>query len=1007
MNSSTSSSLSPQSIAVVDSAIADIDGLLQGVTVDHVVTLDSQQDGITQIAQILSQHTHLESVHIFAHGDSGSLQLGNSVLNTTTLGQYTSELEQWGTALQDSGDILVYGCNVGAGSDGLAFVQTLSQATGADIAASDDLTGQGGDWSLEVLTGSIEATDGVDTSQLQTFDGTLNLVTNGSFEADELSGTFASIPGWTAASPGDTIEVQRVGSFLVFDGNARVELDSSANGSMVQAIDTEAGATYTLSFAYSPRPQRAADTNGIEVYWNGQLLDTIAEDGTNLGVGVLDWNIQSYQVDATGTSTELEFRAVGISDGFGGLLDAVSVEEAAGPPPDTSIQFIDVTALAGVSYTGESHGAAWGDVNGDGFVDLWTTNHNSLPTLYLNQGDGTFEEDTTFSPVTSTDTHGPAFADFDNDGDKDLIVVTGSDFGQGTDENQLYVNDNGVFSDRAIELGVDDGFARGRTPLWFDYDNDGKLDLILSSLFRNDGQGLPTVFRQTDNGFEDVKDETGFNIIGSRYSLLSDLDRDGQMEVLVSGLDSNFNNGLTIFDTRNPTFTNVTSSFLPATLRAEDMVIADFNGDLRPDVFTTRDGRRSGVVQPEPGLTDLFLRAISTEQGVQFSASEAEVFFDFFFTFELPLTDIFIGSSGINPTSRRFTLSATDSNNQGIGDSSNPGLYIGYDQTTDEWQVILSADTNFRRLVGSISTAGTLSNLTPIGFDPNETPLTEQLFINTPQGFVDQSQAAGITLNPTGGESIAAGDFDNDKDIDVYIVGREVVGNRPNTLYENQGDGTFVEVMSAGGAAGTDLGIGESVVVADYDGDGFLDLFTLNGKEPRPFDLDGQNQLFRNVGNDNNWIQLDLEGSVSNRDGIGAQVYVTSGGVTQLREQNGGIHKHAQNHTRLHFGLAGDTVIDEIRIVWPSGIEQVLTNVDINQILAITEPNDGPGPDTEAPTASLTTAGDVTTAGATAYEFTVTYSDNEAIAHPHPRRHRYPSHRTRWLYPNRYLGQRR
>lgn len=980
MNSSTSSSLAPQSIAVVDSAITDIDELLQGITVDHVVTLDSQQDGITQVAQILSQHTHLESVHIFAHGDSASLQLGNSVLNNTTLGRYANALEQWGTALQDSGDILVYGCNVGAGSDGLAFVQQFSQATGADIAASDDLTGQGGDWHLEVSTGTIDAINGVDTSQLQAFDGTLNLVTNGSFEADDLSGTFESIPGWTAASPGDTIEVQRVGSFLAFDGDARVELDSSANGSMVQSIDTEDGITYTLSFAYSPRPQQAADTNGIEVYWNGQLLDTIAEDGTALPVGVLDWNVQSYQVEATGASTDLEFRAVGISDGLGGLLDAVSLD-AIVPPPDTSIQFTDVTAFAGVTYTGESHGAAWGDVNGDGLVDLWTTNHNSLPTLYINQGNGTFQEDTSFSPVTNTDTHGSAFADFDNDGDKDLVVVTGSNFGQGTDPNQLYVNENGVFTDRATELGVDYGFARGRTPLWLDYDNDGKLDLIVSSLLRSDGQGLPTIFRQTDNGFEEVKEETGFDILGSRYSLLSDLDQDGRMEVLVNGLDGNFNNGLTIFDTGNTPFTNVTSSVLPDTLRARDIVIADFNGDLRPDIFATRDGRDSGVAQPEAGLAETFLQGTSTEQGIQFSASD-DVFFDFLFTFELPLTDIFIGSSGINPTSRQFTLSATDPDNQGIlshTPGTDPGVYVGYDTASGEWQVLLSANTNYRRLVGSVSTAGSLSNLSSIGFDIDETPLTERLLINTAEGFVDQSQAAGITLNPTGGESIVAGDFDNDKDVDVYIVGRNLVGNRPNILYENQGDGTFVEVASAGGAAGTTLGVGESAIVADYDGDGFLDLFTLNGKEPRPFDLDGQNQLFRNLGNDNHWIQLDLEGSVSNRDGIGAQVYVTSGGVTQLREQNGGMHKHSQNHTRLHFGLAQDTIIDEIRIVWPSGIEQVLTNVDINQVLSITESNDGPVPDTEAPTASLT-AGDVTAAGATTYDFTVTYSDNEAIA---------------------------
>lgn len=950
MNFKTSSSLLTHSIAVVDSAISDVDGLLQSLTVDHVVILDHQQDGVTQLTRALSQYTDLKSVHIFSHGDSASLQLGNSVLSAATIDQYANDLGQWGVALRDKGDILVHGCHVGAGRDGLAFVQTLSQLTGADIAASADLAGQGGDWTLEVATGTIEAIDGeaidgIDASQLQEYTGTLNMLTNGSFEDNALGaeafGDFVSIPGWELSTPGGRIELQTVGSI---DGDTRVELDSFQNSGMVQSVETVVSDRYQLSFQYTPRPQNALESNGIEVYWDGQLLDTIAEDGSNLEFGNLQWQTYTYEVFASTATTALEFLAVGTSDGVGGLLDDVELE-ATQAPPETSIQFTDVTAAAGVTYIGESHGAAWGDVNGDGWVDLWTTNHNSNPTLYINQGNGTFAEDSSFTPVFNSDTHGSAFADFDNDGDKDLVVVTGANFGQGTDANQLYVNENGAFSDRAAEEGVDYGFARGRTPLWFDYDNDGKLDLLVSSLYRNDRQGLPTIFRQTDNGFEEVKDETGFDILESRYSLLSDLDRDGRMEVLVNALDRNFQKSLVVFDTEETPFGDVTSEFLPDPLMATDMAIADFNGDLRPDIFATRDGRRSGVAQPAPGLADVFLQASRTEQGIQFSASE-DVLFDFFFTFELPLSEIFIGASGINPTSRRFTLSAEEPTHYGIlphSAGADSGLYVGYDVASEQWQVLLSSNT-YRRLVGSVSTSGTIANLSSLGFDVDAPPLTERLLINTSQGFVDQSQAAGITLNPTGGESVVVGDFDNDKDVDIYIVGRDLVGNRPNTLYENQGDGTFVEVLNAGGAAGTNLGIGESVIVADYDGDGFLDLFTLNGKEPRPLDQDGRNQLFRNVGNDNNWIELDLEGVISNRDGIGAQVYVTSGGTTQLREQNGGVHKHSQNHTRLHFGLASDTVIDELRIVWPSGVEQVLTNVDVNQILAITEPDDGVPP---------------------------------------------------------------
>ena len=74
--------------------------------------------------------------------------------------------------------------------------------------------------------------------------------------------------------------------------------------------------------------------------------------------------------------------------------------------------------------------------------------------------------------------------------------------------------------------------------------------------------------------------------------------------------------------------------------------------------------------------------------------------------------------------------------------------------------------------------------------------------------------------------------FDNDMDVDAYVVA-SASDNLPNILYENQGDGTFVAVPDAGGAAGTTLGRGDSVVTADYDGDGFIDLFVTNGKDEK------------------------------------------------------------------------------------------------------------------------------------------------------------------------------
>ena len=216
-------------------------------------------------------------------------------------------------------------------------------------------------------------------------------------------------------------------------------------------------------------------------------------------------------------------------------------------------------------------------------------------------------------------------------------------------------------------------------------------------------------------------------------------------------------------------------------------------------------------------------------------------------------------------------------------------------------------------------------------------PASDRIFLGTENGeLTDWTDGSGINeADNTNGVNVVAGDFDNDMDVDVFVVRSRKDGvNLPDVLYDNQGDGTFVEVANVGGAAGTNIGDGDTVTTADYDLDGFLDFFVTNGAGGVS---DGPNQLFRNEGNSNNWLEIDLEGVDSNRDGVGAQVFVTAGGVTQLRQQSGGVHKWAQNHQRLHFGLAGNTQVESIEIYWPSGTVQTLEGIDVNQVLKVVE----------------------------------------------------------------------
>lgn len=437
-------------------------------------------------------------------------------------------------------------------------------------------------------------------------------------------------------------------------------------------------------------------------------------------------------------------------------------------------------------------------------------------------------------------------------------------------------------------LGSVESASAGAT--WADYDGDGDLDVFVTNpffanlLYRNDGEG----------GFVIVSEALGY-AENNYSSVWGDFDNDGRPDLYLGSL------GLSQLVYENSGEGSFGTSALIARSDVRDVDLADYDGDGDLDIALAR----------RFGVPDVLVR---NEGGFVF----------------VPFDDALPASSDDGAT-----LAWGDYDNDGdpdllVANSLNgTGRNVLYENTGESF---------VRRGIGPVvAPPGRWQSVNWVDID-NDLDLdlfvsnfagNNALYRNTGESF---EWLADNVVSNDGLPSVGSGwaDVDNDGDQDLVLA----VRNGPERLYVNDGSGAFTETI----LDESKNGLGMAIVFIDYDDDGRLDILVANGAATA---TEQRNWVYRNVSDGSNWLKVQPIGSLSNRSGIGAHIKVkaTIDGESQwqLRAMQAKSGRLAQAGPWVHFGLGDAVTVDSVVVEWPSGIEQSLGAVAVNQTLTIPE----------------------------------------------------------------------